>query len=65
MAFILSLTEFDSRKDSQSTTFKRTPQILITLSFRDLCHSKLSDLCPLGHSDLIPIPQSQLRAMTL
>ena len=36
--------EFDSRKDSQSTKFKRRPQIFVKLSFRELCDSKLSDL---------------------
>ena len=36
--------EFDSRKDSQSIKFKQRPQILIKLSFRELCDSKLSGL---------------------
>ena len=36
--------EFDSRKDSQSTKFKRRPQIFAKLSFRELCDSKLSGL---------------------
>ena len=36
--------EFDSRKDSQSTKFKRRPRILIKLSFRELSDSKLSGL---------------------
>ena len=36
--------EFDSRKDSQSTKFKRRPQIFVKLSFRELCNSKLSGL---------------------
>ena len=35
---------FDSRKDSQSTNFERSPQIFVKLSFRELCDSKLSDL---------------------
>ena len=36
--------EFDSRKDSQSTNFEQRPQIFVKLSFRELCHSKLSGL---------------------
>ena len=36
--------DFDSRKDSQSTKFKRKPQIFVELSFRELCDSKLSGL---------------------
>ena len=36
--------EFDSRKDSQSTKFKRRPRLFIKLSFRELCDSKLSGL---------------------
>ena len=36
--------ELDSRKDSQSTKFEQRPQIFITLSFRELCDSKLSGL---------------------
>ena len=36
--------EFDSRKDSQSTKFKRRPGIFVKLSFRELCASKLSGL---------------------
>ena len=36
--------EFDSRKDSQSTKFKRQPQIFVKLSFRELCDSKLFGL---------------------
>ena len=30
----------DLRKDSQSTKFERRPQILVKLSFRELCNSK-------------------------
>ena len=33
--------EFDSRKDSHLTKFKRRPLILVKLSFRGLCDSKL------------------------
>ena len=36
--------EFDSRKDSQSTKFKRRPWKFIKLTFRELCNSKLSGL---------------------
>ena len=36
--------EFDSRKNSQSTKFKRRPEISVKLSFRELCNSKLSGL---------------------
>ena len=36
--------EFDSRKDWQSTKFKRKPQIFVKLSLRELCDSKLSGL---------------------
>ena len=36
--------EFDSRKDSQSTKFKRRPQIFVKLSFSELCDLKLSGL---------------------
>ena len=36
--------EFDSRKDLQSTKFKRRSQIFIKLSFRELCSSKLFGL---------------------
>ena len=39
--------EFNSWKDSHSTKlFKRRPQILVKLSFRELCDSKLSGLHP-------------------
>ena len=36
--------EFDSRKDSHSTTFEWRPQILVKLSFRELRGSALSGL---------------------
>ena len=36
--------KFDSRKDSQSIKLERRPQILVKLSFRELCDSKLSGL---------------------
>ena len=38
--------EFDSRKDSQLTKFKQKLQILVKLSFRELCDLKLSGLHP-------------------
>ena len=38
--------EYDSRKDSHSTKLERRPGILVKLSFRELCDSKLSGLCP-------------------
>ena len=37
---------FDSREDSQSTKFKQRHQILVKLTFRELCDSKLSSLHP-------------------
>ena len=36
--------ELDSRKGSQSTKFKRRPQIFVKLNYRELCDSKLSCL---------------------
>ena len=36
--------EFDSRKYSQSTKFKKRPLIFVKISFGELCHSKLSGL---------------------
>ena len=38
------LEEFDSRKDLQSTKFKRRPQIFVKLSLKELCDSKLAGL---------------------
>ena len=38
--------EFDSRKDSHSTKFEQRPQILLQLSFRESCDTKLSSLHP-------------------
>ena len=38
--------DFDSRKDSHLTEFKQKPSILVKLSFRELCDSKVSGLCP-------------------
>ena len=38
--------EFNLRKDSQSTKFEQRPQILVKLSFTELCNSKSSGLHP-------------------
>ena len=38
--------EFDSRKDSHSMRFEQRPQILVKVSFRELCDSRLSGLHP-------------------
>ena len=38
--------EFDLSKDSHSTKLERRLQILVKLSFRELCDSKLSGLHP-------------------
>ena len=38
--------EFDSRKDSHSTKFKRRSEIFVKLCFRELCDLKLSGLHP-------------------
>ena len=45
--------EFDSRKDLQSTKFKGSPQIFVKLTFRELCHSKLSGLNPFDNMAII------------
>ena len=45
--------EFDSRKDSDSTKLERRPQILVKLSFRELCGSNLSGLHPFDNMILI------------
>ena len=45
--------EFDSRKDSQSTKFKRRPQIFVKLSFTELCDSELSGLHPFTNMAII------------
>ena len=36
------MSEFDSRKDLQSTKLEQRPQIFVKLSFRELCDSKLA-----------------------
>ena len=38
--------EFGSRKGPHSTKFERRPQLLVKLSFGELCDSKLSGLRP-------------------
>ena len=38
--------KFDSRKESHLKQFEQRPQILVKLSFRELCYSKLSGLHP-------------------
>ena len=38
--------EFDSGKDSHSTKLERRPRIIVKLSFKELCSSKLSGLHP-------------------
>ena len=45
--------EFDLRKDSQSKNFKQRLQILVKLSFRELCNSKLSGLHPFDNMTII------------
>ena len=45
--------ECDSRKDSESRKFDRRPQIFIKLSFRELCHSKLSGLHPFDNMAIV------------
>ena len=45
--------EFNSRKVSQSTKFKRRCQIFVKLSFRELYDSKLSGLHPFGNMAII------------
>ena len=47
--------EFDSRKDSQSTKFERRSQILVELSFREMCDSKLFGLHPFDNMVIIYI----------
>ena len=40
------LGDLDSREDSHSTKFEQRPPILVKVSFRELCDSKLSGLHP-------------------
>ena len=47
--------EFDSRKDSQSTKFEQRSQILVELSFREMCDSKLFGLHPFDNMVIIYI----------
>ena len=41
--------EFDSTIDPQTAKLKGGPQILVTLSFRELCDSTLPDLCTFNY----------------
>ena len=41
--------EFDSRKDLHSKKFPQRPHIIVMLSHRELCDSKLSALHPLDN----------------
>ena len=52
--------KFDSRKDSQLTKFGR-PQILVKLSFRELCYSKLSGLHAFDNMVIIPLSLNWLK----
>ena len=45
--------EFDSRKDSHSTKFKRRPRIFLKINFWQLCHSNLSCLHPFDNMTII------------
>ena len=47
------LGEFDLRKHSYSTQLERRHQILVKLSFTDLCDSKLSGLHPFNNIAII------------
>ena len=42
--------EFGWRKDSNLKKIEQRPQILVELSFRALCDSKLSGLCPFDNN---------------
>ena len=46
------LGEFDSRKDSYPTKFKRRLRILLKLNFRELRDSKLSGLRPFDNMEI-------------
>ena len=37
---------FDSRKEAHSTKLEHRPQIIVKVSFRELCGSQLSSLDP-------------------
>ena len=45
--------EFDSKKDSHSTKLERRHQIVVKLSFREFCGSKLSGLHPVNSMAII------------
>ena len=53
--------EFDSRKDSDSTKLERRPQILVKLSFRELCGSNLSGLHPFDNMVTIHCVKNRLK----
>ena len=41
--------DFDSRKNSHSTKLERRPRILVKLSLKELCDSKLSGFRPFAN----------------
>ena len=45
--------EFDSRKDTHSTKLEQKSGILLKLSFRKLCYSKLSGLHPFDNMSIV------------
>ena len=45
--------EFDLRKDSHATKLEWRTQILVKLSFGELCGTKLSDLHPFNNMTII------------
>ena len=47
------LGELDSKKGSHSTKLEPGPQIIVKLSFRELCGSKLSGLYPFDNMTII------------
>ena len=51
--------EFDSKKDSHSTKFKRRPRNSVKLSFKELCDSKFSSLHPLDNIAISKLSQKQ------
>ena len=53
--------EFDSRKDSHSTKLERRPQIIVKLSFREWCGSKLSGLHPFVNMAIINSVKNRLK----
>ena len=47
------LGELDSKKGSHSTKLEPGPQIIVKLSFRELCGSRLSGLYPFDNMTII------------